>query len=103
LGYFYQEITNLKKVVLSSSNLNSNTSSPNQVVDNTATNTVLDEQITTLSNRIKKLELGSSLIGQTLNSCNVITEAYAWVSPKSGFENQLNICSNNIKKLQNNF
>lgn len=91
LGYMYRELSSLKTKLAATT--------PVQAAQPIVQNPEMDDLLADLTRRLGKLETGAQQLGQTLNACNVVSEAYSWVSPKSGYDTQLNNCTSNYKKL----
>lgn len=65
----------------------------------------LDKRDIEITNRVRKLEGISTLLGETLEICEVVPKAYHQFLPDSrlGLEGELNRCASSYYKLKNSF
>lgn len=98
LGYLYVESQQLKsRIVVAESEIIKPPTvaidSKNIIIENLRTENV------ELSNRISKLEEISNQLGKTLQTCEIVPEAYQGFHASPGYETKLGMCTNSYSKL----
>jgi len=99
LGYLYRELTLMRQQQVATPTSTSPTPIANSDELKTSVET-MQKDLAGLTTQFSKLQSNASLIGQTLDSCSIVAEAYSWFGAKPEYNDKLNSCANSYKKLQ---